>query len=54
MMNGMEKKCEIHTNVMYTPLRGSKDNEKLTDAFTALDQLTFRFKGPNSFIMFIQ
>lgn len=47
------------TNVMYThiTLRDSlckKISEKLTDAFTALDQLTFRFKGPNSFIMFIQ
>lgn len=40
--------CNVHTTARL------KDNEKLTDAFTALDQLTFRFKGPNSFIMFIQ
>lgn len=38
----------------FTQLRDFNDNEKFTDAFTALDQLTFRFKGPNSFIMFIQ
>lgn len=50
------KKKTFCTNVICTHTSDArfKDNEKLTDAFTALDQLTFRFKGPNSFIMFIQ